>query len=72
MRPSIRVEGLPLTDLITAIGLALAIEGAIYALFPVQMKKLIAAALASDDASMRLAGLFAVFLGVVIVWLIRG
>ena len=61
-----------MADLITAIGVALAIEGALYALFPVQMKRYIAAALASDDGSMRLAGLVAVAIGVAIVWLVRG
>ena len=55
-----------------ALGLALALEGVAYALFPGPMKRMIAVVLASDDASVRLSGLACVVMGVVVVWLIRG
>ena len=55
-----------------AAGLALALEGAAYALFPNAMKRLIAVALATEEGSLRLSGLASVALGVCIVWLVRG
>ena len=39
-----------------AAGLALALEGAAYALFPNAMKRLIAVALATEEGSLRLSG----------------
>ena len=59
-------------DLITALGLALAIEGVLYALFPDAMKRMMAYVLDQAPGQMRLAGLAAAAVGVGIVWLVRG
>jgi uncharacterized protein YjeT (DUF2065 family) len=61
-----------MADLITALGLAIAIEGALYALFPEGMKKMMAAALGLPQSNIRIAGLVAAVIGVGIVWLVRG
>ncbi len=61
-----------MSDLIAAIGLAITIEGALYALFPEAMKRMIAVVLTQPSHHMRLAGLMAAVFGVGIVWLVRG
>ena len=59
-------------DLFTALGLVLVIEGALYALFPEGMQRMMAQALELPPALLRRAGLGAAVLGFVVVWLIRG
>lgn len=59
-------------DLWAALGLVLAIEGALYALFPVGMRRLVAEVLQQPDERLRRFGLIAAALGVGIVWLVRG
>lgn len=60
------------SDLGTALGLALAIEGALYALAPSAMRRLMARVLDREQASLRIAGVAAVVTGLAIVWFIRG
>jgi uncharacterized protein YjeT (DUF2065 family) len=59
-------------DALLALGLVLALEGSLYALFPQAMRRAIAMALALPAEQMRWSGLFAAMVGVAIVWLIRG
>ena len=59
------------SDLGTALGLALAIEGALYALAPSAMRRLMARVLDREQASLRIAGVAAVVAGLAIVWFIR-
>ncbi len=59
-------------DLLTALALAIALEGALYALFPEAMKKFMAQVLDQPDSLLRRAGLTAAIAGVALVWLIRG
>ena len=59
------------SDLGTALGLALAIEGALYALAPSAMRRLMARVLDREQASLRIAGVAAVVTGLAIVWFIR-
>ncbi len=59
-------------DLLTALALAIALEGALYALFPEAMKKFMVQVLDQPDSLLRRAGLTAVIAGVALVWLIRG
>jgi uncharacterized protein YjeT (DUF2065 family) len=59
-------------DLAVALGLVLVLEGVIWAFAPETGRKLLAAAAASDDASLRRGGMIAIALGCLIVWLIRG
>jgi uncharacterized protein YjeT (DUF2065 family) len=58
-------------DILIAIGLLLAIEGALYALFPVGMQRMMAFALAQQPSQLRSAGLLCATIGVGIVWLLR-
>ena len=58
-------------ELLTALGLAVAIEGALYALFPATMKRVIREALEQPENVLRIAGLAAAVGGVAIIWLIR-
>lgn len=52
-----------------AVGLALALEGALYALFPAAMKRAMATVLSQPAEQLRLAGLAGAVLGVGLVWL---
>jgi len=58
-------------DLWTALALVLVIEGALYALFPEGMKRAAARALLVPSQALRMAGLGAACVGVVLVWLVR-
>lgn len=61
-----------MTDLLTAIALMIALEGILYALFPGGMQAMMRVAIAQPPASLRLAGLLAAAVGVLLVWWIRG
>ena len=58
-------------DLYMALGLVLVIEGVTYALFPEGMQRAMTAMREMAPGALRMAGLFAAVVGVVIVWLIR-
>ena len=60
------------SDLIAAMGLALVLEGAAYALFPDAMRNMMSQVLAMPASNLRFVGLVATVLGVIIVWLVRG
>ncbi|MEK7819621.1 MAG: DUF2065 domain-containing protein [Pseudomonadota bacterium] len=59
-------------DLLAAFGLAVAIEGALYALFPDGMRRMMERALALPPEMIRAGGLAAAVFGVILVWLARG
>ena len=61
-----------MVDLITALGLAIAIEGIAYALFPDGMKKMMAQVITLPSTNIRAAGLAAAAAGIFILWLVRG
>jgi uncharacterized protein YjeT (DUF2065 family) len=58
-------------DFATAIALILVIEGILYALLPEAMKRLARRAMAVPAQSLRIAGLVAACLGLVLVWTLR-
>jgi len=58
-------------DFATAIALILVIEGILYALLPETMKRLATRAMATPAQSLRVAGLIAACLGVVLIWVLR-
>jgi uncharacterized protein YjeT (DUF2065 family) len=60
------------SDLVTALGLVLVIEGLLLALFPEALKRMVAEILARPTQTLRLGGVVSAALGVVIVWLVRG
>ena len=60
-----------MSDLLAALGLALAIEGILYALFPDGMRQMMERALAFPPSVIRATGLVAALAGVGVVWLAR-
>lgn len=58
--------------LLLGLGVALALEGALYAAAPGVMKRIAAAAGLSEPGRLRMAGLAALGLGVGLVWLAQG
>jgi uncharacterized protein YjeT (DUF2065 family) len=61
-----------MSDLAVAIGLVLVIEGSLWALAPRFGRKMLDATADIPESSLRLGGAFAVAVGVVVIWLIRG
>ncbi|MDH5188450.1 MAG: DUF2065 domain-containing protein [Rhodospirillaceae bacterium] len=61
-----------MTDLLSAFGLVLVIEGALYALFPGFMRRAAKAAFEMPENQMRVGALATAGLGIVVVWLVRG
>jgi len=59
-------------DLAVGLALVLVIEGALYALFPDAMKRMMLAAQSLPSTVIRRGGLAAAFVGVFLVWVIRG
>lgn len=59
-------------DFYTALGLVLVIEGAIYALFPDGMQRVMSQMQEVPPGTLRLAGLGAAVAGVIVVWAVRG
>ncbi|MEM9681657.1 MAG: DUF2065 domain-containing protein [Pseudomonadota bacterium] len=58
-------------DFVTAIGLVLVIEGALYALFPEMMQRITAQVLEMSPSFLRRSGVMVAVVGFLIVWLIR-
>ncbi len=61
-----------MSDFFTAVGLAIALEGILYALFPDGMKRMMMQILTLPSQNIRSAGITAALIGVTLVWLIRG
>jgi uncharacterized protein len=59
-------------DLLTALALVLVLEGMLWAVSPDGMKRAAMVALAMENQQLRVAGVLAVALGVLMVWLMRG
>jgi uncharacterized protein len=60
-----------MTDLVAALGLALAVEGLLFAAFPDAVKRAMIDAAESPSDRLRLVGIVSAVAGVVIVWLAR-
>lgn len=60
-----------MTLLALAFGLMLVLEGALYALFPAAMKRMMAQVMTQSDQALRIAGLTLAVAGFVLVWLVR-
>ena len=54
-----------------ALGLVLAFEGAVYALFPTFLRRIVRQLDMVNDALLRLGGLVALVAGVALVWLVN-
>jgi uncharacterized protein len=59
-------------DFLAALGLVLVIEGLVYGGFPQLAKRLGAEMQGMPENTLRLGGLGAIALGVLVVWLVRG
>jgi uncharacterized protein YjeT (DUF2065 family) len=59
-------------DFVTAVGLVLVLEGALYALFPEGMQRMMEQALAMSPGFLRKTGIVVAVTGFVVVWLMRG
>lgn len=60
------------TELLTALGLAIALEGLLYAAFPGPVRRALMSLGEVSDEKLRFGGLAALALGVFVVWLVRG
>jgi uncharacterized protein len=60
-----------MTDLIAALGLALAVEGLLFAAFPDAVKRAMMEAAHTPGERMRLVGIASAIVGVAIVWAAR-
>jgi uncharacterized protein len=60
-----------MSDLIAALGLALAVEGLLFAAFPEAVKRAMMEAAQAPSDRMRLVGILSAVIGVVIVWVAR-
>ena len=60
-----------MSDLFTALALVLVIEGALYALFPDAMQRMMAQALEMPPAMLRNGGLVAAIVGFAVIWFIK-
>ncbi len=61
-----------MTDLFTALALVLVIEGLFLALFPHRLRQILAMMEQVPPESLRVGGVIAATLGVLLVWLLRG
>ncbi|MFZ3034135.1 MAG: DUF2065 domain-containing protein [Parvibaculum sp.] len=61
-----------LVELVSALGLVLAIEGVLYAAFPGFMRRMLASLSEQPEQGLRFAGLISLMAGVLIVWMVRG
>jgi uncharacterized protein YjeT (DUF2065 family) len=61
-----------LTDFLAALGLAIVIEGLVYAAFPEQMKKWLLQLSGQSAARIRAVALVCAAVGLVLLWMVRG
>ncbi len=61
-----------MSEAVAAVGLVLALEGALYALFPEAMKRTAAQVLQTPSDTLRTVGVVSSAAGVGLVWLVRG
>ncbi len=61
-----------MADLVAALGLALALEGLVFAAFPEAVRRAMLDAAETPRERMRLVGIGSAVIGVVIVWVMRG
>lgn len=61
-----------MTELFSALALAIIIEGLLYAGFPEQMKRMMAAVQAVPASTIRAVALACAAVGLVLLWFVRG
>jgi uncharacterized protein YjeT (DUF2065 family) len=60
-----------MTDLIAALGLALAVEGLLFAAFPESMRRAMYEAAHSPSDRMRIVGIVSALIGLAVIWFAR-
>jgi uncharacterized protein YjeT (DUF2065 family) len=55
-----------------ALGLVFVIEGLVFAAFPAQTRRAVAAVLETPDQTLRLIGLLSAISGLAVIWFMRG
>jgi len=60
-----------MTEFLTALALAIVIEGIVYAAFPDQMKRALALLLDTPSSTMRVTALTIAIGGFILLWLVR-
>jgi uncharacterized protein YjeT (DUF2065 family) len=60
------------SDLVTALGLVLIIEGLLLALMPDALKRVVAEILVQPARTLRVGGLVSATIGLGVVWFVRG
>lgn len=61
-----------MSDLLAALALALVIEGLLYAAFPNEMKRMLAALMALPASNLRIGALVCAGFGLALLWVVRG
>lgn len=61
-----------MSELLSALGLAIVIEGLAYAAFPEQMKKMLASIQSMPASTIRAVALACAGIGLVLLWFVRG
>lgn len=61
-----------MSDFVVAVALVLVLEGILFAAFPTTAKRAMISAMETPDATLRIVGIVAAFVGVLIVWAVRG
>ena len=61
-----------MAQFLVAIGLVLVIEGLLFAAFPDAARRAVATILNTPDQTLRTIGIVSAFLGLAVVWLVRG
>lgn len=61
-----------MSDFVVAVALVLVLEGILFAAFPAMAKRAMLSAMETPDATLRIVGLVAAVVGVVMVWAVRG
>lgn len=59
-------------DFLVGVGMVLVIEGLLYAVFPNSIRRMAEMAQQIPDSTLRIGGVSALALGVLVVWLVRG
>jgi uncharacterized protein YjeT (DUF2065 family) len=61
-----------MSDFLAALGLVFVIEGLLFAAFPDAARRAVGTILNTPDQTLRTIGIVSAFLGLAVVWLVRG
>jgi uncharacterized protein YjeT (DUF2065 family) len=61
-----------MSEFAVALGLVFVIEGLVFAAFPAQTRRAVAAVLETPDQALRLIGVLSAMFGIAVIWFVRG